>query len=96
MRARGASEQGGAGAGRAPRVDEPVEPPGLPHLQTNAGTQQALSYLHVVEPPLVVDGRMGPKTKDAVKIFQQTHGPSVDGFVGPRTRAALRGALTAT
>jgi len=75
-----------------------VPPPGAPtfDLQTNAGIQQALNYLRVVTPPLMVDGRMGPKTKAAVRAFQQTHDLAVDGIVGPRTRAALRAALAAT
>ena len=45
---------------------------------------------------LVADGRMGPKTKAAVKVFQQAHNLAVDGIVGPLTRAALRAALAAT
>jgi hypothetical protein len=75
-----------------------VAPPGTPtfDLQTNAGIQQALNYLRVASPPLVVDGRMGPKTKAAVKAFQQAHQLTVDGIVGPQTRAALRAALAAT
>jgi hypothetical protein len=75
-----------------------VSPPGTPtfDLQTNAGIQQALNYLHVVNPPPVVDGRMGPKTKAAVKAFQQAHDLAVDGIVGPQTRAALTAALAAT
>jgi peptidoglycan hydrolase-like protein with peptidoglycan-binding domain len=77
---------GGGGPTPAPTFD----------LQTNAGIQQALNYLHVVDPPLVVDGRMGPKTKAAVKAFQETHDCTVDGIVGPQTRAALRTALAAT
>lgn len=75
-----------------------VSPPGAPtfNLQSNAGIQQALNYLHVVNPPLVADGRMGPKTKAAVKAFQQAHNLAVDGIVGPLTRAALGAALAAT
>ncbi len=75
-----------------------ASPPGSPtfDLQTNAGIQQALNYLHAVSPPLVVDGRMGPMTKAAVKAFQQAHSITVDGIVGPQTRAALGTALAAT
>jgi hypothetical protein len=65
-------------------------------VQTNTGIQQALNYLHVATPPLVVDGIMGPMTKAAVKTFQQSHSLVVDGIVGPKTRAALRAALSAT
>jgi peptidoglycan hydrolase-like protein with peptidoglycan-binding domain len=40
-------------------------------------------------PPLVVDGSYGPKSRSAVISFQQTHGLSPDGVVGPKTLAAL-------
>jgi hypothetical protein len=75
-----------------------VPPPSGPtfDLQTNAGIQQALNYLHVADPPLVVDGIMGPKTKAAVMAFQRAQNLAVDGIVGPKTRAALRTALAAT
>lgn len=45
--------------------------------------------------PGVVDGKMGPKTKAAVRDFQSEHGLVVDGIVGPATRAALIRALDA-
>ena len=75
-----------------------VPVPGGPtfDLQTNAGIQQALNYLHVAEPPLTVDGVMGSKTKAAVRAFQTAQKLTVDGIVGPKTRAALRAALAAT
>jgi hypothetical protein len=38
---------------------------------------------------LAVDGIKGPKTKAAVKQFQQRRGLTVDGIVGPITEAAL-------
>jgi hypothetical protein len=75
-----------------------VPPPAGPSfdLQTNVGIQQALNYLRVANPPLVTDGVMGPKTKAAVRAFQQAHDLAVDGIVGRKTRAALRVALAAT
>ena len=36
-----------------------------------------------------VDGIYGPKTKEAVKLFQKRNGLTVDGVVGPKTAAAL-------
>ena len=38
---------------------------------------------------LAVDGRWGPRTRQAVRLFQQRQGLRVDGNVGPQTEAAL-------
>ncbi len=38
-----------------------------------------------------VDGKNGPKTKEAVRQFQAAMGLSVDGIAGPKTQAALKG-----
>ena len=35
------------------------------------------------------DGKMGPKTRSAIRDFQSSAGVEVDGSVGPNTRAAL-------
>jgi peptidoglycan hydrolase-like protein with peptidoglycan-binding domain len=40
---------------------------------------------------LAVDGDFGPLTLAAVESFQSSHGLSVDGIVGPNTKAALGG-----
>jgi Putative peptidoglycan binding domain len=40
--------------------------------------------------PNGVDGNFGPGTESAVKAFQQAQGLTVDGKVGPMTRAALQ------
>lgn len=40
--------------------------------------------------PNGIDGRFGPGTETAVKAFQQANGLTVDGIVGPITRAALQ------
>jgi peptidoglycan hydrolase-like protein with peptidoglycan-binding domain len=40
-------------------------------------------------PPGGIDGRYGPRTRQAVIAFQTSHGLDVDGVVGPRTWAAL-------
>lgn len=52
-----------------------------------AATQRQLQA-HGFDPG-PVDGVSGPKTKAAVKAFQQANGLVVDGIVGPKTQAAL-------
>jgi peptidoglycan hydrolase-like protein with peptidoglycan-binding domain len=42
-----------------------------------------------IQPPLTVDGQMGPMTTSAVKAFQQSKGLTVDGVIGPQTLSAL-------
>lgn len=37
-----------------------------------------------------VDGIIGPKTKAAIKRFQEQHGLIVDGIAGPKTQAKLK------
>jgi lipoprotein-anchoring transpeptidase ErfK/SrfK len=45
-------------------------------------------------PTSQVDGRLGPRTKDAITAFQQWHGLTPDGIAGPRTLAKLSDAAT--
>lgn len=54
--------------------------------------QESLNRLGA-EPPLVVDGSYGRKTMAAVREFQRDYRLDVDGFVGPKTTAALLAAL---
>jgi putative chitinase len=44
------------------------------------------------EPPLTLDGRFGPITINALKVFQARHGLDQDGKVAPATLAALKAA----
>lgn len=41
---------------------------------------------------LLVDGIIGPKTRSAIRAFQQRFGLTVDGIVGPQTEGALKAA----
>lgn len=50
--------------------------------------QEALNDLGA-DPKLVVDGRMGPKTRMAIRAFQAAAGIRVDGIAGPITEAAI-------
>lgn len=50
--------------------------------------QEALNELGAA-PKLVVDGRIGPKTRMAIRAFQAAAGIGVDGIAGPITEAAI-------
>ena len=39
--------------------------------------------------PGTIDGKMGPRTEQAIKEFQRTKGLKIDGKVGPQTWAKL-------
>ena len=51
--------------------------------------QEALNDLGA-DPKLNVDGRYGPKTRQAVKNFQTAAGILIDGIAGPVTEAAIK------
>ena len=53
--------------------------------------QKALKNLGLYEG--TVDGKMGPKTKAAIKEFQSQNNLGVDGKVGPKTWAVLKNSL---
>lgn len=55
--------------------------------------QVSLNALHVEGTPLMVDGSYGRRTRNAVRVFQKSHGLDTDGLVGPLTTAALEIAL---
>ena len=54
------------------------------------GLQRALNLLGVTTPALQVDGVMGARSKQAVRLFQNSAGLTADGVVGPQTMSALR------
>ena len=54
--------------------------------------QARLNALKIVNPPLAVDGIVGKKTKDAVKLFQKQKWLTIDGIAGPITRKFLKAA----
>lgn len=51
--------------------------------------QAALIKLGYDLGPAGVDGKMGPKTKKALTLFQESRGLKADGVFGPQSRAAL-------
>ena len=51
--------------------------------------QESLNDLGA-DPKLIVDGRYGPKTRQAVKALQAAAGLKIDGIAGPVTEAALK------
>jgi murein DD-endopeptidase MepM/ murein hydrolase activator NlpD len=56
-------------------------------LEYNRWVQTALN--RVMGLHLAVDGIVGPKTRSAIRSFQQKQGLRVDGIVGPITESAL-------
>ncbi len=55
---------------------------------SNQEIQQALANANLYQGK--IDGDLGPKTKKAIKDFQEQSGLKVDGKVGPRTWAKLQ------
>lgn len=76
----------------APEKTRPVQKAGGPALKiTDKRVQKAL-YLAGYDPG-VIDGRIGKKTKSAIKAFQRDHGLKVDGIAGKETKKYLRNYL---
>lgn len=70
----------------------PSAPPSSAPVHDGAWLQAALNRLGAA-PQLVVDGVVGPSTRNAVRAFQLASHLEVDGLVGPATFAALDAAL---
>lgn len=62
------------------------------HMAKKAGSatvSSAQTALNKAGAGLTVDGKMGPKTRAAVKAFQKSHNLKVNGHLDKATRAAL-------
>ncbi|MHC1744589.1 MAG: peptidoglycan-binding protein [Syntrophobacteraceae bacterium] len=66
---------------------QPGAPASRPTLQRGAEGELVKTIQAKLEIP--ADGSFGPKTETAVRAFQQAHGLTPDGIVGPKTWAAL-------
>jgi peptidoglycan DL-endopeptidase CwlO len=58
---------------------------------TSDSVKSAQEALNKSGANLAVDGKMGPKTRAAVKSFQQGHGLKATGHLDKATMAALKG-----
>ncbi len=70
-------------------------------LPTNRNSREYIRWIQtslnqILGIGLVVDGIMGPQTRNAIRRFQQQQGLVPDGIVGMKTEAALRTALNAS
>lgn len=71
-------------------ADQPAEPWEAATADKKVKTlQKALNTLGA-DPALDVDGRYGPNTRQAVKVFQLAAGLTADGIAGPVTEAAIK------
>lgn len=73
---------------QAPAVETSVTAPTVNEIQ------QALKGANLYTGK--VDGDLGPKTKKAIRDFQEQNGLTVDGKVGPKTWMKLKAFLSAT
>lgn len=79
--------------GDSPKVvTAPSAPASSEPVHDGAWLQAALNRLGA-SPQIVVDGFVGPSTRNAVRAFQLAKNLDVDGLVGPATFAALDAAL---
>ena len=79
-----------------PPVATPAPPPPAPEMPANlTPAQQRIAKLQMAlnanGAQLDVDGKMGPKTRDALKTFQSAHNLKATGRTDPATMKALGG-----
>ncbi|MFH1128205.1 MAG: peptidoglycan-binding domain-containing protein, partial [Candidatus Omnitrophota bacterium] len=77
-------------SGGEPKLE--TMPPSGPYSPSTQEVQKALKNAGYYTSN--VDGKLGPKTKKAIKEFQKANALQADGKVGPRTWAALSKYLT--
>jgi peptidoglycan hydrolase-like protein with peptidoglycan-binding domain len=85
---------GGSGAPSPINLNSSSCPSNIVQGQKSGCVTELQSLLNHHGADLAVDGDFGPATRNAVLDFQSEKGISVDGQVGPQTKAALYGAVT--
>ena len=88
---------GTANAASAPapiKLTSSACPTNISYGQHNGCVTELQELLNKHGAHLAVDGDFGPATLAAVKSYQSSHGLSVDGIVGPKTKASLDGGST--
>ncbi|MFF3611421.1 peptidoglycan-binding protein [Streptomyces sp. NPDC002580] len=85
---------GGSGAPAPINLNSASCPGEIVRGQRSGCVTELQSLLNHHGADLAVDGDFGPATDSAVRDFQAEKGLSVDGQVGPNTKAALYGAVT--
>ncbi|MHC3467865.1 peptidoglycan-binding protein [Streptomyces sp. 7R007] len=88
------STGGGSGAPAPVNLNSSSCPANIVQGQRGGCVTELQSLLNHHGADLAVDGDFGPLTYSAVRDFQAEKGLSVDGQVGPNTKAALYGAVT--
>ncbi|WP_051900092.1 peptidoglycan-binding protein [Streptomyces aureus] len=88
------STGGGSGAPAPINLTSASCPGNMVKGQRGGCVTELQSLLNHHGADLAVDGDFGPLTDSAVRDFQAEKGLSVDGQVGPNTKAALYGAVT--